>query len=208
MATQTALRSKGEDTRERILAAAERLILARGYRGTSLDEILAATGLTKGAFFHHFPSKADMALALLERFWQRDRAVLVAQWEQAAALSQDPLQRVLIWFELFEQLFEQAEEPPMACLFASYLYEREQFEPRVLSFIRRGFEDWQALYADRLAPVLDERPPAAPVTVEELAETVMCLIQGGFVLSQATGDRDSVPRQSRRFRRYLELLFA
>src|SRR5690606_3415080 len=42
---------KGEMTRERIVAESERLILNQGFAGTSLSDILAATGLTKGAFF-------------------------------------------------------------------------------------------------------------------------------------------------------------
>ena len=45
---------KGENTRERILQAADALIMESGFAGTSIDDILKSAGLTKGAFFHYF----------------------------------------------------------------------------------------------------------------------------------------------------------
>ena len=47
----------GTATRTRILDAAQALVLKQGYAGTSVDDVIAAAGTTKGGFFHHFPSK-------------------------------------------------------------------------------------------------------------------------------------------------------
>ena len=58
----------GTATRERILHTAERLMTDQGYNATSLDQVIAESSSSKGAFFHHFSSKADLALQL-------DRAV-------------------------------------------------------------------------------------------------------------------------------------
>src|SRR5690606_29250320 len=66
----------GGDTRERLLDAAERLYLERGYGGTSIEAVVEAAGLTKGALFHHFDSKHDLALALIERYATTDRRML------------------------------------------------------------------------------------------------------------------------------------
>ena len=52
--------AKAEATRERLLRAAKGLVMSKGFAGTSIDDVLKATGLTKGAFFHHFRSKADL----------------------------------------------------------------------------------------------------------------------------------------------------
>ncbi|UCE76890.1 MAG: TetR/AcrR family transcriptional regulator, partial [Gammaproteobacteria bacterium] len=51
---------KGEDTRKRILDAAQQLILSHGYSGMSLDQLIRQLGMTKGAFFHHFKNKHDL----------------------------------------------------------------------------------------------------------------------------------------------------
>src|SRR5688500_20354331 len=56
-----------EKTRERILDAAQALILDHGYGATTVDAVVTRAGITKGAFFHHFGSKAALARALVER---------------------------------------------------------------------------------------------------------------------------------------------
>ena len=62
--------SKAEATRERLLQAAKKLVMSKGFAGMSIDDVLKETGLTKGAFFHHFKSKADMADQLMR--WYAD----------------------------------------------------------------------------------------------------------------------------------------
>ena len=54
------LRPTATDTRERILDAAQQLVMERGFSATTVDAILEAAGSSKGAFFHHFASKADL----------------------------------------------------------------------------------------------------------------------------------------------------
>ncbi|MDA0207771.1 MAG: TetR/AcrR family transcriptional regulator, partial [Acidobacteria bacterium] len=114
--------TRGEATKERILAAAEQLVFERGYSGTSLDEIIDQVGLTKGAFFYHFKSKADLAQGIIERFSRREQA-LFEQWaERASALADDPLQDILLLFKFFEEFVDGIEDPLPGCMFASYAY--------------------------------------------------------------------------------------
>ncbi|QFG23973.1 TetR/AcrR family transcriptional regulator [Actinomadura sp. WMMB 499] len=63
-----ARRERREQTREALLAAAERLWAERGIHGASLDDVAAGAGLTKGAVYSNFTGKTDLLLALLERF--------------------------------------------------------------------------------------------------------------------------------------------
>ena len=78
--------TRGDETKERILAAAEELVFEGGYAGTSLDEIIEKVGLTKGAFFYHFKSKADLAQGIIERFSRREQA-LFEEWAERASAS-------------------------------------------------------------------------------------------------------------------------
>jgi len=55
------------ETHEKILDAAEELILKRGLNETSMNDIVAATGLSKGALYSHFDSKDELILAIHER---------------------------------------------------------------------------------------------------------------------------------------------
>ena len=60
-----------ESARSRILRAAFEEIYRHGYQGTRVDAILAETGLTKGAFYHHFSSKQDLGYAVVDEFLGR-----------------------------------------------------------------------------------------------------------------------------------------
>jgi len=55
------------ETRSRIVSAARNLFSSHGFSGTSLDDILTAAGITKGAFYHYFKSKEEICLALLDQ---------------------------------------------------------------------------------------------------------------------------------------------
>lgn len=198
---------KGEATRDRIVAAAEALILEKGYAGTTLDDVLAATGLTKGAFFHHFRNKADLARAVVERYAEVDFALFSEMSARADRLSDDPLERVLIFLGLFEEYLDGLGAPFPGCVFASYTYESRQFGPEVHAYIRDRLRAWIGIYEGKLEALAAARPPALPVTARDLAEMMVTLVEGGFVMANALEDARWLQRQSQGFRRYLELLF-
>ena len=58
---------KGDEKRQELLDAAEKLFCQQGYEGTSVQEILQAASLSKGGFYHHFTSKEEVLRALCER---------------------------------------------------------------------------------------------------------------------------------------------
>lgn len=60
---------RGEATRSEIMGVARRLFGDFGYHNTGISDIQAATGLTKGAFYHHFRAKQELALAVVEAAW-------------------------------------------------------------------------------------------------------------------------------------------
>ena len=195
------------NTKERILANAEELILQRGFAGTSIDEILSATGITKGAFFYHFQNKAELARVLIKRFWQRDCALLEQLSQRANELSKDPLQSMLIFLKLFEEYIEALNDASKGCLFSSYIHEGEQFDEGIKQFIAQSFQDWRKLYEYRIELILQKYPPKIDVDARELAETIICLIEGGFILSKSLQDSQVITRSLGQFRSYLQLIF-
>jgi AcrR family transcriptional regulator len=77
--------------REELIDCAQRLFLAQGYEKTTINDVIAATGLSKGAFYHHFRSKDDLLAAITERFARDSLAVVTAL---QAERSLDALQRL------------------------------------------------------------------------------------------------------------------
>lgn len=84
-------------TKRALLDNATSLFTDHGYAGTSLDEVVAAARVTKGAFYHHFPSK----LALFEAVFDRVQSTTTSQVEKAIEKSKDPWERAQIGLEKF-----------------------------------------------------------------------------------------------------------
>ncbi|HVO37580.1 MAG TPA: TetR/AcrR family transcriptional regulator [Spirochaetia bacterium] len=62
------MQKRGKKTRERILGSSLRLFAGQGYAATGVAEICAASGVSKGAFYHHFPSKQSIFLTLMQNW--------------------------------------------------------------------------------------------------------------------------------------------
>jgi TetR/AcrR family transcriptional regulator, transcriptional repressor for nem operon len=197
-----------EKTRERILDAAQELILDHGFGSTTVDAVVSRAGITKGAFFHHFGSKADLARALVERYSRMDRELLEQNLDRARKLSNDPLQQLLILLGLYEEMFESMAEPFPGCLFASYIYEHKLFDEGTLGVLRESTLMWRDVVRGMLEKVAVAYPPRVPVDLESLADTVYALTEGSFIMTKTLGDKSLLARHTPHLRTYLELLFA
>jgi TetR/AcrR family transcriptional regulator, transcriptional repressor for nem operon len=194
-------------TRERILDAALALILDHGFGATTVDAVVGRAGITKGAFFHHFASKTDLARALVDRYAAMDRDHLQDRLDRARKLSHDPLQQVLLLIGLYIQDFESLDEPFPGCLFASYIYEHKLFEEGTLEVLRDSTLMWRRIMREMLEKVAAKYPPRMPVEMESLADLFYALTEGSFIMMKTLGDKTLLARHSVHLRNYLELLF-
>ena len=199
--------TRGEGTRAQIMDAAQQLILSQGFAATSVDAVIARTGLTKGAFFHHFRSKNELAQALMERFAEQDAALLERVVGRAERLAGDPLQQVLLVVGLLEETIAEAVEELPGCLYASYAYEAGLFDARTHAVIREALLRWRERVADLLRRAALQHPPRVPLDPGEAADMLNVVVEGAYVMSRALGDPALVARQLRHYRRYLELAF-
>lgn len=185
MAQQPSTTERGEATRRRILEVAARHFLDRGYAGVSLSEILRDSGLTKGGFYFHFPSKADLALEALEMVrsgWREEvlaaagyhpRAVdQIAAMVRAAAAGKHNHPAGTAIGRLCQEL---AAQPELA----------ERLHP---------FDAWFAITADlfRLAQVQGDMDPS--VDVDSAAQFAVCAYLGFDQLADVSGDPGLVER--------------
>lgn len=207
-ALETAMARDAGSTRDRILDRAQELVLATGFAATSIDQLVERSGVTKGAFFYHFKSKADLALALVQRFARQDLDLQAEMMARAERLSRDPLQQLLIFVGLYIELFQGLSEPPAGCLLATYCYEHELFDDQVKGVCATSFRDWRARLGQKIRAVVADYPPRLEVDPDALADGFNTVIEGAYVVSKATGEPEVVARQLALYRSYLELLFA
>ena len=197
----------GEATRERILDATEALVFEHGFAAASIDKVLERTELTKGAFFYHFKSKAELGRALLERYALRDTQLLEDTMARAERLSDDPLQQVLIFVGLLREPLERLEQPLPGCLFASYSYQPMAFDADIAELAARAMLTWRHRLEAKFARAVEEHPPRGTVDPGSLADHLLAIIEGAYVVSKVLADAGLLARQLAHYRRYVEALF-
>lgn len=202
----------GAATRLSILNTAQALVMNQGFAATTVEAVIGRAGVTKGAFFHHFKSKQDLAQALVERYAAADAAHLDHLLARAEALSRDPLQQVLLFVGLMAESLDAAAgadaSAASGCLFASFLYEAQLFDGATHAAIADSFAYCRSRLAPKLEAILKARVPRVPVTADGLVDAALAALEGGYVLSRIRREPRSVAAQLGHFRNYLELLFA
>jgi len=199
--------TKGETTRTRILDAAQALILDHGFAGVSVEQLIQSLGLTKGAFFHHFRNKNDLARSLVRRYADEGMQFFSDSLARARKLSDDPLQQFLIVIGLYEELFEDLTEPYPGCLLASYVYELQQFDEETRAIINEEFILSRTELTKLIREIMAQHPPRRAVDPVSLADGFMSVFEGAFVLSKSLGEADMTIKQLRHYKTYIELLF-
>jgi TetR/AcrR family transcriptional repressor of nem operon len=195
----------GTATKERILDAAEHLVIENGFAGTSVDQVLAAAGTSKGAFFHHFDSKLDLGRRLVERYAAADVAELDAALAATADI-EDPCQRLMAFVRVFEDAADQLMSTQSNCLFAAVLAEQELAGPGTVEPIVASIEAWRTAVADLLRRALASRPGDVTVDPDAVADHLFVTFEGAFLLCRSLGDGGHMRRQLQTYRQLLEAL--
>ncbi|MDH4346780.1 MAG: TetR/AcrR family transcriptional regulator [Thermoleophilia bacterium] len=197
----------GAKTRERILDEAQQLILEQGLAATSIDEVLAAAGTSKGAFFHHFPSKNHLARAIVERYAEGDVAFLEEFMTRAEEESDDPAEQLIAFFRFFEEAADELVTQQPSCLYVSYIYDRQLFDDGTNDVIVETLLEYRRRLAEKIEAAVTLHPPAFPVEPAALADHATVTFEGAFVLARALGDATVMRRQLELVRRTTAVLF-
>ncbi|MET1027627.1 MAG: TetR/AcrR family transcriptional regulator [Dongiaceae bacterium] len=107
-----------ENAREAILEAARRMAQAHGYGGLNFRDIGAEVGIKAASIYHHFPSKADLGVAVAKRYWEDTAAEL----EALSAATGDPKKALHAYPGLFRRSLE-AENRMCLCSFMAAEYD-------------------------------------------------------------------------------------
>jgi len=197
----------GKPTRDKILAESRILVLRNGFSGTSIDNILEKTGITKGAFFYHFKTKNILAKALIEDFAREDISYMNDALEKTNSLKGNALERLLQFVQEFIDMMSDLSEPPPGCLYASYISESDQFDEEIKEFISSTILLWRKTLELLLQDVLEENDMKIEVDITALADLLFVIFEGSYVVSKAVNEADLTAKQLIHLKNYFQLLF-
>jgi AcrR family transcriptional regulator len=191
---------KGERTRGKILDAAYEAIIRKGFAGTSIDELVEATGITKSGFFYHFRDKGDLARQLLVRFLAEDDAVIDALKARAEQLVDDPLQQFLLFLNLYAETVDEMEALHPGCLVAAIVYQEQVFDAEVRRLNTEAVMRWRERFLTWFEAIDRVHPPVTPIDRLALADALSAIVEGAIVLAKALDEPALMGRQLRLFR--------
>lgn len=189
--------------KEKLLDAAQRLMLAKGFVATTVDEICEAAGLTKGSFFHYFESKDQLGLKVLDRFV----ATVEEEFRKAPFMKKrDPLQRLYGYLDFLIQM-SKSPAAQHGCLLGNFAQELSDTHPKIrgrcaahfarwAETLKRELDDAKAMYASR-----------ASIDTRSLAEHFIAVFEGALILAKANRDPGTVEKHLRHFKQYVKSLF-
>jgi TetR/AcrR family transcriptional repressor of nem operon len=198
---------RGGDTRERILDAAEAAVLDKGFAGTSIDELIAAVGITKSGFFYHFRDKGELAKALLVRYIERENDLFGDLFRRADELNEDPLHGFLVALKMMSEMMSDLPSGHPGCLVAAYCYQDRLFDKEIRELNAAALLGWRQRFRERLELIAARYPPRIPVDLDDLADMLSVIADGGIILSKVVKDKDALPRQVMLYRDFIRMVF-
>ncbi|MEM9082552.1 MAG: TetR family transcriptional regulator C-terminal domain-containing protein [Planctomycetota bacterium] len=175
------------ETRERILEAGSKAIVAKSYNGCGLNEILGAAGVPKGSFYHYFKSKEGFGVAVIEQSADAHTDHLRQYFTDR---SKTPLKRLHAFYTMARDYY--ADNGPLRqCLIAKLALETAQLSEPMRAAIKCGYDEWSLLHAKVLREAQAEGELDASTDVDALANAIMHAWEGATIRMQI--DRDIAP---------------
>jgi AcrR family transcriptional regulator len=193
--------SKGELTRERILARSAQLFNRQGYFGASLADIMRETGLEKGGIYNHFSSKEQLALESFDYAYglvqQRVRQALVGKF--------NAIERLLAIVSVFQSIVE---DPPVAggCPILNTAIEADDANEPLRNRAREAMDSWRTTIHRIINKGIERQEIRPAVNADEIASILIVTLEGAIMLSNLYKDPIHMQRATNHIVQYIETL--
>src|SRR6202521_2459710 len=189
--------------KKKLLDAALSVIRAKGYSATTVDDICQTAGVTKGAFFHHFKSKEELAVSAAGHFSSMaDRVFSTAPYRDLP----DPVDRLLGYVD-FRKAILQGDLPQFTCLLGTMVQEAYETHPRIRKACDKYIGEHAGMVEADISEAMRKYGIDAEWSAKSLALYTQAVIQGAFILAQVKHAPAVAAACLDHLRRYLEMLF-
>jgi len=193
--------SKGEETRERILARSAQLFNRQGFFGASLADIMRETGLEKGGIYNHFSSKEQLALEAFDYAY----GLVQQRVRQALAGKLNAIERLLAIVSVFQGI---AEDSPVVggCPILNTAIEADDANETLRDRARSAMDDWRATIYRIVNKGIERQEIRPAVDADEVATIFITTLEGAIMLSNLYKEPIHMERAANHIVRYIETL--
>ena len=189
-------------TRDRLIEAARELFYVNGYEATSVAEILEKAGVNSGSLYYQFKSKENLLLAVLDRYKELLRPVLI---DPLLAEVPDPIERIFSLLDGYRQgllftVFTQG------CPIGNLGLEVGDHFPEARKRVAENFDGW----CDWIERWLEEAADRLPAGLErrQMAQFILTVMEGGVMQARVHGKIDPFDACVSQLRDYMNRLLA
>jgi AcrR family transcriptional regulator len=191
-------------TRRRLLEVGQDEIYLHGFQAASLDAILKRAGVTKGAFFHHFPTKAQFGYSVIEEVIAE---MITAQWVHPLRDTPDVLDTIAREFERGAKLLRR-QRPILGCPLNNLAQEMNPLDEGFRRRTQAVFETWRLSFTRGLQHAKKAGIVDARVNAGDAAHALVAQIEGTLSLARNSQDPQVLTTGARSLRAYLGSLRA
>jgi TetR/AcrR family transcriptional repressor of nem operon len=188
---------KGERTRERIIRQAAPLFNQRGYEGSSINEIMAATALEKGGIYRHFRSKQELAAEAFDYAWA-EAAKTRRHDIDSVANSVDKLKRYVANF------VERRGSVPGGCPLLNTAMDSDDGNAVLRTRARRALENWQNFLSSIVAQGIKKGEIRRQVSKTKLANLMIATLEGAVMIGRLEESLEALRDAQTHLNNYLE----
>lgn len=171
-----------------LIDSAFKLMISKGYAGTSIEEICVEAGYTKGTFFHYFDNKEAIGKGLLVR--QKE---MIAGIKHAPFMAiEDPLTRFIHYTDMICLL---CQDPIMdSCIVGMFAEELADSSDDIRQLCEETFAAWASFLHDLFDQIRKRHAPRLKVDSHDLAEYFIAVFEGAVILSRAKGSVEPIAK--------------
>ena len=177
------LTRKGQQTRQRIVAAAAGLILQQGVAGTTLDDVRAEAGVSSSQIYHYFADKEALVRAVVDYQAQS----VVGEIHEPALAAIEGIDGLRAWRDMIVSIQREA-GCRGGCPLGSLGSELAELDHLARCDVAAGYARWEAAISACLTGMRDRGQLSAAADPTQLATAVLAALQGGLLLAQVERD--------------------
>lgn len=193
--------SKAEMTRQKIIRQAADIFNQNGYMGSSISDVMKATGLKKGGIYNHFASKEELAFAAFDYA----KSLLQQRYSQALKGKKTALQRLRTIVETFCAVIE---NPPIkgGCPLLNTAIESDDTHPALKLKAQQAMEEWKQMIIKVINLGIKKAEIKSSVNPENVAIIMISSLEGGLMMSKLYDDRTHLLRVKQHLLEYIETI--
>lgn len=177
--------TRGE-ARTRLLDAAMMVIREQGYAASTVDDICRAAGVTKGAFFHHFAAKEELAVAATDHFAAMADGFFAAAPYRSLPRAKDRV----IGYVRFRQEILSGALAEYTCLLGTMVQEAYDTHPVIRTACDKHMSDHALMVQRDIEAAIVEEGLTPAWSAESLAFYTQAVMQGSFIFAKAKHGAD------------------